>query len=201
MPNPEDLIDWKSVASLSAAISQRKAAVTRACTKVAKLVARPYNFLSPNQIEKAQNELEQAFDLLQNITYRISDISPEPVPDDLKALEDYEAKYEKALDKLDSYIDDNSRSNQSQTSQATSNAPVSVDKILFPDPLLRSATPEEFRLWRSTFEHFITSGSVGKAPPTNPANIPLSLPESGATKIHVTENQWHHPSGPVPTVA
>ena len=164
MPNPEDLIDWKSVSSLSAAIPQRKAAVTRACTKVTKLVARPYNFLSPNQVQKAQNELERVFDLLQNMTYRISDISPEPVPDDLKSLEEYETKYDEALDKLASYIDDNTMANPSQMSQSTSNAPVRVDKLLFPDPLLCSATPEEFHLWRSTFERFLTNGSVDKAP-------------------------------------
>ena len=59
MPNPEDLIDWKSVSSLSVAIPQRKAAVTRACTKVTKLVARPYNFLSPKEIEDARLELNE----------------------------------------------------------------------------------------------------------------------------------------------
>ena len=109
MSNPEDLIDWKSVSSLSAAIPQRKAAVTRACAKVTKLVARPYNFSSPSQVENAQKELEQALALLQKITYRIGDISPEDVSGGLKSLEEYEAKYEEALDKLAAYVDDNSR--------------------------------------------------------------------------------------------
>ena len=108
MSNPEDLIDWKSVSSLSAAIPQRKAAVTRACTKITKLVARPYNFSSPSQVENAQKELEQALALLQKITYRISDISPEHVSGGLKSLEEYEEKYEEALDKLAAYVDDNS---------------------------------------------------------------------------------------------
>ena len=166
MPNPEDLIDWKKGSSLSAAIPQGKAAVKRACTKVTKLVARPYNFLSPKEIEGAHLKLERAFDLLQNVTYRISDISPAPVPDDRKALEDYEEKYEEALDKLASYISDNSGADPSQMAQSASNMPVWVDKLLFPDPLLRSATPEEFRLWKSTFERFLTSGNVDKAPPT-----------------------------------
>ena len=153
MSNPEDLIDWKCVSSLSAAIPQRKAAVTRACTKVTKLVARPYNFSTPSQVENAQKELDQALALLQKITYRISDISPEHVSGGLKSLEEYEAKYEEALDKLAAYVEDNSRLSQSHSSQsqADSNTSVRVDKLLFPDPLLQSATPEEFRLWRGTF--------------------------------------------------
>ena len=137
MSNPEDLIDWKSVSSLSAAIPQRKAAVTRACTKVTKLVARPYNFSSPSQVENAQRELEQALALLQNITYRISDISPEHVSGGLKSLEEYEEKYEEALDKLAAYIDDNSGPSQSHSSQSQtdSNKTVRVDKLTVPGPI------------------------------------------------------------------
>ena len=177
MTNPEELIDWKNVASLSEASPQRKAAVTRACTKVAKLVARPYNFLSPNQIEKAQNELEQAFDLLQNITYRISDISSEPVPDDLKSVGDYEAKYEEALDKLASYIDDDSRANQSQTSQATSNSPVHVDKLLFPRPITLFSHPRRIPSLEEHIRTFPHQWKCRHGPTNHPASIPLSLPE------------------------
>ena len=208
MSNPEDLIDWKSVSSLSAAIPQRKAAVTRACTKVTKLVARPYNFSSPSQVENAQKELEQALALLQKITYRISDISPEHVSGGLKSLEEYEEKYEEALDKLAAYINDNSGPNHD------SNKTVRVDKLLFPDPLLQSATPEEFRLWKGTFERFIASGNVDKAPPatqqaylfrclspelqkTLAPKINEATPVSGANGcLQILESEFHllHPT-------
>ena len=106
-----------------------------------------------------------------------------------------------------------SQSHSSQ-SQADSNTPVRVDKLLFPDPLIQSATPEEFRLWKGTFERFIASGNVDKAPPatqqaylfrclspelqkTLAPKITGATPVSGANGcLQILESEFHllHPT-------
>ena len=82
-----------------------------------------------------------------------------------KSMGPYEDKQFAALQKLTSYIKKNSAQARTPTPVASSSEPsatpkLSTCKLLFPEKLLKTNTPSEFRLWVSAFRRFYDASNL-----------------------------------------
>ena len=169
-----DQIDWSSYPSLKARIAPAKSAVTRACTAITKLIERQYNYSTPAACDAARQQLHDAYELCVALHDRLEYLAPEKTPEGAPAateiaasLKPYETKYYAALEALDAFIAANAAGGAAtapSAGSATTPNPKKLNacKILFPEMLTKTKTPEEYRLWVSAFTRFYDASGLSE---------------------------------------
>ena len=186
MGDEVEIIDWKSERSVRTRITTAKRAVSRACTAINKLVEREWTYSTPNACEEARKKLNNDFDFCVKLHDRWSDLAAlaapgpgEPVegpegqsPISKKyadSIKPYEEKYYAALTLLDEYVAANAADDTPAADSGAAGRGEAEDrnkmnagacKLLFPEPLTKSKTPEEFRLWTSEFRRFAEASGL-----------------------------------------
>ena len=169
-------IDWNSAKAVKSKIMAAKSAVTRACTAITKLVERPYIYSTPAACDRARQQLEEAYDRCIELHDRWSDLQAAAAESaDAEAaaakttadsIKTYEDKYFDALRTLDGYIAGNSNRTDPAPPRGAvdrSDPPkLNACKLLFPEPLSKSKTPEEFRMWMSAFRRFFDASGLAQ---------------------------------------
>ena len=164
MANKRDDVNWNDATSVWARITSAKSAVTRACTAFDKLLECDFIYSTPTACETAQKRLSDAFDFCVELHDRWSDLETEAgnasaSETAANSLTPYEDKHFAALRKLAGYVKKNSTKSQisaptTSPSEASAIPKLSTCKLLFPEKLLKTNTPSEFRLWISAFRRF-----------------------------------------------
>ena len=159
-----DAVDWKVKRKIWARIPSAKSAVTRACTAIDKHTNCEYTFATPAACRDARRRLLEAFDFCVKLHDRWSDLHIVDSNDSAskkaeQSIKPYEEKQFASLDKLDKYIAKNEKAQTStpvaETPDQTGTVPkLATCKLLFPEKLLKSKTPCEFRLWIAAFQRF-----------------------------------------------
>ena len=174
MTTRKDDVNWDDPTAIWARITTAKSAVTRACTAIDKLIEREFIYSTPAACESAQQRLSDAFDFCVELHDRWSDL--EEAAGNTAASETagnslgpYEDKQFAALQKLTGYVKRNSAQAPAQTPPAASGeastAPkLSMCKLLFPEKLLKTNTPSEFRMWVAAFRRFHEASNLKSQP-------------------------------------
>ena len=74
IPARGDLVDWTSIESIKARVAPTKSAVTRACTAIAKLSQRSFNYSTPAVCNAACKQLQDAFYFCVAVHERLGDL-------------------------------------------------------------------------------------------------------------------------------
>ena len=174
MATRRDDVNWNDTSSIWARITSAKSAVTRACTAIDKLLECDFIYSTPAACETAQKRLSDAFDFCVELHDRWSDLESEAgnasaAETAANSLSPYEDKQFAALQKLASYVKKHSAKAQASPPAASSGEAsaipkLSTCKLLFPDKLLKTNTPSEFRLWVSAFRRFHEASNLKSQP-------------------------------------
>ena len=164
-------IDWSDKAAVKRKLIWAKGAVTRACSAITKLTARTYIFSTPAACEEARAELNNAHQLCVSLHIRWGDLEAADGTtgaDETTAisLATYDEKYYAALDELAAYIAEHSGNTSGASAAPTPETPstgkINACKLLFPDQVSKSKSPEDFRMWIGAFRRFFdASGLAG----------------------------------------
>ena len=173
MASKRDDVNWNSTDSIWSRVPSAKSAVTRACTAIEKLTKCPFIYSTPAACEEARKGLNDSYDFCVELHDRWSDLEIESGNESAtqaayESLSPYEDKQFEALAKLAKYIEENSRSaipQSTSTTIAVSTAAgavpkLSTCKLLFPEKLLKTNTPSEFRLWTAAFRRFYEASNL-----------------------------------------
>ena len=170
----EENIDWNSPKAVKSKIISAKSAVTRACTAISKLIERPYVYSTPAACDTARQRLEEAYDNcvelhdrwtdLQSLSAETAEAEAAAARSTAESIKTYEEKYFEALKILDGYIDSNSHAGTPSRDAPDGSEPQKLNacKLLFPETLSKSKTPEEFRMWMSAFRRFFDASGLEK---------------------------------------
>ena len=170
MTDKREDIDWSSKDAVCKRIPAAKAAVTRACTAIAKLKERPYTYATPAACDESRKRLQEAYDLCLDLHNRWTDLdSDEKGPEKAdSSMQPYEEKYYASLLELEKYIAANTKTAAAAAAQPEmppeGTPKMQPCKLLFPKPLSKENTPIEFRMWVTAFKRYYDASSLGKQP-------------------------------------
>ena len=165
MATKPEVLDWSDL-SIRTTVPTAKGSLTRKCTAISNLIQRPFIHSSLDECAEARRRLHEAYDFCvelhstwELLGYRAGDENATKTTAD--SLAPYEAKYYNALKELDNYVKASTTTTATEAAIAPANpTKFSACKILFPEPLSQSKSPEEFRLWVSAFRRFYEASGL-----------------------------------------
>ena len=163
-----EMLDWSDPDSIKTVIPTAKRNLTRKCTAIANLIKRPFIHSTLDECAIARQRLHDAYDHcveLHNTTEVLASRAGDAdaaSKRSAESLDKYEEKYYKALEDLDNYVKNSTAAPATEAKRADiTPTKFTACKVLFPEPLSQSRSPEDFRLWVTAFRRFYKASDLG----------------------------------------
>ena len=157
---------WEDKDALWKKVGPSKSQVTRVCTSITKLTDRKFNLSVLQDAEKYREQVHQRFEALSAIMDHLSFFEPGEEKKNNEVVDQYQTKMEAAVDKLATYIADNT-AKEGPATMSPATAPAAgarkerpPNKQLAPTVLTKDDTPERMRNWVADFTTFLQSGDA-----------------------------------------